>query len=57
MKHSARLARLQRELNAQQRQAQDDAQHIQFIEVYCDGVLLEVIRLGAAARTASHERT
>lgn len=57
MKHSARLARLQRELNVQQRRAQDDAQHVQFIEVYCDGELLEVIPVGAAARTASYERT
>ena len=43
------LKRLQRELDRQQQRALKDAQRIRFIEVYCDGELVEVMPVGAKA--------
>ena len=46
-RQTAQLKRLQRELDRQQRQAQDDAQRIREIHVYCEGELMEVLPVGA----------
>lgn len=48
MNHKQRLERLQRELN-RRGDAPAARPRIQVIEVYCDGELVEVLPLGAAA--------